>query len=545
MGPPWRDGQGGAAVFEQLEVLKFYLYYRYFLPKNRCFRNRKALRRRQKRRLRRHLRYVAEHSPLYRGMKKFSSYPVIDKAFMMEHFHRLNTVGISREEAEAFAVRAERERDFAPKLKGVTVGLSSGTSGHRGIFLVSDREKVRWAGYVLAKFLPGSILDSMDIAFFMRADSNLYQAVNSRRIRFHFFDIYRDMEEHVRRLEALNPRILVGQPSLLLMLGAEAERGNLHISPQVVISIAEVLERGDEFYLKKVFRQKVIHQVYQCTEGCLASTCSQGTLHLNEDIVYIQREYLEGRRFVPIVTDFERKAQPMIRYRLNDILVERKQPCSCKSPCLALEKIEGREDDMFSFLDEQGRERLIFPDFIRRCILFAGVGQEKREVSVQPGQKGTRKAATEQPGQEGTRKAATEQPGQKGTRKAASKQPGQEGTRKAASGQPGQDMDRRETEDPSEFGLAKGERGIRRQTGSSGESPTDRKRKESTWEYRVVQNPDRSITVYADLTEEERENVVGEFRKLARDRRLVLPDIAFAPYDWEVGKKLKRIQRIR
>ena len=506
-------------MFEQLEVLKFYLYYRYFLPKNRCFRNRKALRRRQKRRLRRHLRYVAEHSPLYRGMKKFSSYPVIDKAFMMEHFHRLNTVGISREEAEAFAVRAERERDFAPKLKGVTVGLSSGTSGHRGIFLVSDREKVRWAGYVLAKFLPGSILDSMDIAFFMRADSNLYQAVNSRRIRFHFFDIYRDMEEHVRRLEALKPRILVGQPSLLLMLGAEAERGNLHISPQVVISIAEVLERGDEFYLKKVFRQKVIHQVYQCTEGCLAATCSRGTLHLNEDIVYIQREYLEGRRFVPIVTDFERKAQPMIRYRLNDILVERKQPCSCKSPCLALEKIEGREDDMFSFLDEQGRERLIFPDFIRRCILFAGVGQEKREVSVQPGQKGTRKAA--------------------------SKQPGQEGTRKAATGQPGQDRDRRETADPSEFGLAKGERGIRRQTGSSGESPTDRKRKESTWEYRVVQNPDRSITVYADLTEEERENVVGEFRKLARDRRLVLPDIAFAPYDWEVGKKLKRIQRIR
>ncbi len=52
------------------------------------------------------------------------------------------------------------------------------------------------------------------------------------------------------------------------------------------------------------------------------------------DIVYIQREYLEGWRFVPIVTDFERKAQPMIRYRLNDILVERKRPGSCKSPSL-------------------------------------------------------------------------------------------------------------------------------------------------------------------------------------------------------------------
>ena len=128
-------------MLEQLEVLKYYLYYRYILPKGRCFRSRKALRRRQGRRLRRHLRYVSEHSPLYRGMRKLSSYPVIDKAFMMEHFDRLNTVGIRREEAEAFAVQAERERDFAPKLRGVTVGLSSGTSGHRGIFLVSDKEK--------------------------------------------------------------------------------------------------------------------------------------------------------------------------------------------------------------------------------------------------------------------------------------------------------------------------------------------------------------------------------------------------------------------
>lgn len=179
------------------------------------------------------------------------------------------------------------------------------------------------------------------------------------------------MEEHRNRLEEMKPGILVGQPSLLLMLAAKMERGTLHISPRIVISIAEVLEQEDEAYLKKVFRQKVIHQVYQCTEGCLACTCSHGTLHLNEDIVQIEREYLDEKRFIPVVTDMERKAQPVIRYRLNDILVERKNPCGCKSPCLALEKIEGREDDMFSFLDKQGQEKMIFPDFIRRCILFA------------------------------------------------------------------------------------------------------------------------------------------------------------------------------
>ena len=44
---------------------------------------------------------------------------------------------IFKKEAEDFAIMAEKTRIFSPKLKGITVGLSSGTSGKRGIFLVS------------------------------------------------------------------------------------------------------------------------------------------------------------------------------------------------------------------------------------------------------------------------------------------------------------------------------------------------------------------------------------------------------------------------
>lgn len=425
---------------DSLKVLKYYLYYRYRRP----FADRSSLERYQKKKLRKHLRYVSEHSGFYRGKVRLEDYPVMDKASMMEHFDELNTVGVRRQEAEAFAVQAERDRDFEPKLRGVTVGLSSGTSGRRGIFLISDEEKDRWAGYVLAKFLPGSILGVHEIAFFMRADSNLYQAVRSKNIRFRFYDIYRDMEEHLSRLEAQQPEILVGQPSLLLMLAERMEQGTLRTAPRIVISIAEVLEQEDADYLKEVFHLPVIHQVYQCTEGFLAATCPCGTLHLNEDIVQIEREYLDGRRFVPIVTDLERKAQPVIRYRLNDILVERKESCRCQSPCLALEKIEGREDDCFSFLDRQGQEKWIFPDFIRRCILFAG------------------------------------------------REPG------------------------------------------SGRS-----------EYRILQKPDRQIAVCADLSDEEKERVFDEFKKLAEDRDLQLPKITFVPYHRETGKKLKRVERER
>ena len=428
-------------MLDQLSVLKAYLYYKYRRP----FRSRRELEHWQQGKISKHLKYVSRHSQIYRGKKALTDYPIVNKAFMMEHFDALNTVGVNRKEAEEFAVKAERDRDFSPKLRGVTVGLSSGTSGQRGIFLVSDAEKNQWAGYILAKFLNGSILASYSIAFFMRADSNLYQSVRSKNIRFHFFDIYKDMEDHRERLEKVAPEILAGQPSLLLMLAEELESGRLKIRPQVVISIAEVLEKEDEASLKKAFGLPVIHQVYQCTEGCLAATCSLGTLHLNEDIVHIEREYLDEHRFVPIVTDFERKAQPIIRYRLNDILVEKKELCACKSPFLALEKIEGREDDIFSFVGVNGQEITVFPDFIRRCILFA-----EREAGETSG---------------------------------------------------------------------------------------------STGEYRVVQNADGTITVYADFEEEQQRRVRKEFEKLGQDKGFVLSEITFKAYQIEKGRKMKRVER--
>ncbi len=446
---------------DQLSVLKYYLYYKYRRPPSTP----RQMEARRQKKLRRHLAYVSGHSAAYRGMKALEDCPVIDKAYMMEHFNEINTVGIDRDQALEFAVKAERERDFTPKLKGTTVGLSSGTSGRRGIFLVSDQEKNRWAGYVLARFLPGSIFQACSIAFFMRADSNLYEAVRSKRIQFHFFDIYREMGEHRQRLEALQPRVLAGQPSLLLMIAEDIQKGNLTIRPQVVISIAEVLEKEDERRLRQAFCLPVIHQVYQCTEGCLASTCSCGTLHLNEDIVYIEREYLDERRFVPVVTDMERRAQPIIRYRLNDILVERQEPCGCGSSYLALEKIEGRQDDMFAFRDVQGGEKLVFPDFIRRCILFADSGGENQGLS---------------------------------------------------------------------------------ETAAAQAGAAKREVCRNVWEdYRIVQEPEGGITVYADLDEDGRSKVKREFRRLAEDQGFVLPRLEFRPYSFERGRKMKRVERRR
>lgn len=342
--------------------------------------NRDKLERWQNKKIVRLLQYASRKSLFYKrrlnGLypEHWQELPVIDKRVMMEHFSELNTVGIDRQEAFAVAMEAEKSRDFSPTLNGVTVGMSSGTSGHRGLFLVSRKEQAAWAGTVLAKVLPEPLWKPQRVAFFLRSNSNLYSSVQRGRLKFRFFDLLEPLEAHIRNLNSYLPTLLVGPPSLLRMLAEEAEQGRLKIEPQKIVSVAEVLDPLDEKVISQGFA-KPVHQVYQCTEGFLAATCEYGTLHLNEDLVYFEKEYinLEEGKFVPILTDFSRFSQPLIRYRLNDILTEKKEPCPCGSVFTALEQIEGRCDDLFYLRPENPSESEglipVFPDYIRQVIL--------------------------------------------------------------------------------------------------------------------------------------------------------------------------------
>ncbi len=320
----------------------------------------------------------------YQGfsLKDWQKFPTINKALMMANFDDLNTVCIKKEEAFLLANEAEKNRNFRPKIKGYTIGLSSGTSGNRGLFLVSAAEQQKWAGTILAKVLPQPILTPQKIAFFLRANSNLYETVQGQRIQLEYFSLFSSLEAHIQRLNDLDPTFLVAPPSMLRFLAEAKLNNDLKIAPIKVISVAEVLEPLDQQYISYAFGQ-IVHQVYQCTEGFLGSTCEYGTLHLNEDIMVIQKEYIEQNsgRFIPIITDFNRLTQPIIRYRLDDVLVERKSPCPCGSRFTALESIEGRQDDIFCFPNET-EEKLIslFPDFIRRAIIMASETIEEYQV---------------------------------------------------------------------------------------------------------------------------------------------------------------------
>jgi putative adenylate-forming enzyme len=339
---------------------------------------------------------VLPRAPIYRDLKAaaLADLPTMDKAAMMGAFEAGNTRGVKLDEAFEIGFKAETTRDFATMLGDLTVGLSSGTSGNRGVFLVSKAERLRWAGILLGRALPAHLLKRLltpwtpplRIAFFLRANSNLYTTLSSRRIDFGFHDLLEGVESALPLLNARQPDVLVGPPSLLRALAAEARVGRLVIAPSHVISVAEVLEDSDRDAVHSAFGV-VTHQLYQATEGFLGYTCEHGTLHLNESFVHIEPDWLDTARtrFQPIVTDFTRETQLIVRYRLNDVLRVADVPCPCGRAERAIAAIEGRADEVLWLpARPDGHAVAIYPDLFRRAMLFAGPAVQEFDL-VQSG----------------------------------------------------------------------------------------------------------------------------------------------------------------
>ncbi len=352
----------------------------------RRFGSRAALERHQRRRLRAVLGRARRVFPHYRGVEssELDAFPVLDKAGWLEHFDGLNDRGLTLDECLAAARAAEAARTFDAVLDGVSVGLSSGTSGRQGVFLTSPVERARWAGTILAKALP-SLRRPARVALVLRSGGPLYQAVDGGRIAFRYVDLALHPDAVAEQLRAFAPTVLAAPPQVLDDLAARWS-GWSTPAPEVVYSIADVLDDDVAARVSAGFGVGV-RQVYQATEGFLGISCRHGTLHLNEDLVHVERELIDeaSGRFIPIVTDLYRRSQAIVRYRLDDVLVPGPANCPCGSALATIGRIEGRADDVLRFRAATGETRPLFADFARAAVLAAPVVEDFRLVQRSDG----------------------------------------------------------------------------------------------------------------------------------------------------------------
>ncbi|MDX7986919.1 CoF synthetase [Xenorhabdus sp. 12] len=348
-------------------ILKTLWYY--WRAKRRWkFFDRQQLEQHQTRELAKFRQKILAKSPYFSayGDLPLAEFPLMNKAIMMENFDRMNTAGLKREELLECARLSEQSRDFKPMVGQFSVGMSSGTSGQRGLFVASSKERSIWAGTMLAKVLPNGLFHGERVALFLRAGNNLYDSIQNRWISFRFFDLFADFNRQVQALAEYDATIIVAPAQVLRALALKIQQGEVSLSPAKVISVAEVLEPQDRQLLETVFKE--VGEIYQATEGFLACSCSHGTLHLNEEFLHIEQKWIDELRFNPIITDFTRETQPIVRYQLDDILIAKKTPCGCGNPALAIERIEGRNDDQLILPAYDGKNVSIFADPCSRII---------------------------------------------------------------------------------------------------------------------------------------------------------------------------------
>jgi putative adenylate-forming enzyme len=297
--------------------------------------------------------------PFYRDKgPSFDEMPVIDKAIQQARFNAFNRPGITLEEAVE-AIASGRDT-----VRGYFVGQSTGTSGNRGRFVISPAERFAWLGTIVAKAIPDALFRRRRVALALPGFSSLYRSASSgSRIRLAFFDLALGVDSWREDLVAFAPQVLVAPPKVLRRL---AEDGVLSgVEP---FSGAEVLDPIDREIVERASGRRV-REIYMATEGLFGVACRHGTLHLAEDVVRFEWEEVPGSDLVvPVVTDMVRRIQPMIRYRMNDLLELSRSHCPCGSPYRAVERIHGRIDDVFEFETPRG-PAMVTPDVLRNAAI--------------------------------------------------------------------------------------------------------------------------------------------------------------------------------
>jgi phenylacetate-CoA ligase len=311
--------------------------------------------------LRRWLDRDLPRAPFYRAIaaRTMQDLPITDKALLMAQFDRFNTSAITAEQAWA-ALEARH------KINGLTVGASTGTSGNRGLFIISEVEKFRWLGAILAKTMTDLLWRRQRVAIILPQNASLYDSARrTGRIDLRFFDLTLGPERWRTALERFDPTVIVAPPRVLRHFASERFR----LTPIRVFSAAETLDPIDRAAAENFFSLR-LDQIYMATEGLFAVTCRAGGLHLAEDSVFFEFEAAGEGLVTPLVTAFRRQTQIMARYRMNDLLRLSTQPCRCGSPLRTVEEIVGRMDDAFKLPASSGAI-MVTPDVLRNAVLQA------------------------------------------------------------------------------------------------------------------------------------------------------------------------------
>jgi len=314
--------------------------------------------------------YIQTRSPYYQALYptpvQLSEVAPCNKATMMAHFNEINTEKLDRDRLVNFRIEKEKTGRMEYYRGGYSVGLSSGTSGNRLLTVLSKKERDLYSCLLWARSGVPERVRFYRVLFALRTYNPAFTEVGVFGISIIYVNYTHPVETLIELINTKRLNILAGPPSLLLMIARKSAAIGHPID--AVISYAEVLDDNAKGKLTNAFQAPVV-QIYQGAEGFIGTTCRDGHMHINEDVLLVEPIGDQDDEPVSVLlTDLYRRTQPFIRYHLDDMLEIDATSCSCGSVFRRIKRIHGRADDVFVVLDQEGQPRYLFPDYVRRSI---------------------------------------------------------------------------------------------------------------------------------------------------------------------------------
>jgi len=288
-------------------------------------------------------------------------FPVTSPEQIRNNFKGWNSLGISDEVAHAAAQNAENG-GTGEVLPGVIAGYSTGTSGARGLFLASAKERAIYRGQSIAKLLPlNNIHKGVRIMLVLRANSKLYS--NGKRsgpFQFTYCPLSLSLEEKKQAIKAFKPTILIAPSHVFTELAATS----LDVASLIKCYYGSEPMGGAE--RESITKKLGIRPdpIYQATEGFLGASCKHGRLHLNEDSFYLELEPVKGTNGYQIIaSDLFRLSQPIIRVKLDDFIELDSTSCPCSFSGRVIKPIAGRVQNLWRY-----QNKIITPENVINCL---------------------------------------------------------------------------------------------------------------------------------------------------------------------------------
>ena len=311
------------------------------------------------------VRWAAERSPFYAELYadvdlskpvELGALPVVTKDQLMSRFDDWCTDRrLTRSLVDAHLATLARDDYLLDEYRAMATG---GSSGRRGLFIYSRDEWVSFLAVMqrvaqASGLRPGvprprfAFISAPSPVHMTRRISETMNVGAFRRLQL---QATQPTAEMVPALNAFQPDVLAGYPSIAALLADEQLNGALSIAPRGVsvsseVCTPEMRERIGEAWGVEPF------EVYGATDGLWGSSCEENRgIHFAEDMTIVE---VEPERL--LITNLFMRTQPVIRYEITDLVKIDDAPCPCGRPFRTVRAIEGRSDDILRLPSCDGR----------------------------------------------------------------------------------------------------------------------------------------------------------------------------------------------